>query len=489
MSKLSLTQKIQLFCHKLNPINKWQEEYTKLVIQEQYKRADDLNNVISEKEALQLYREQSVNETRITGQKIEKAFREKHHYQISDFSYNLDISKSHAYQTYYQCYNKMYNNWVQKKRKEENKKLTEDTKIAKNRREHNKNIGNAITYEDYQDLFNVIQSSYLLMLVNVKQLSIKCTLDTILLLQLVDNKMMDYIMPNLLKIHESIPTVDVILEFVVFHDNSVIVRISDATIHSDKKDTTTEVNNIFTTIRKNLIDNGNHFKQFVKNNKQLIELLNEEYELAELSDEEKLENSMVKTRKENLAIATFTYINNYNILLEEMRRGVIVGVNDFRTILESIKHIETVAIQKTNETHFESEERLAKMIQEAKNKEIETTSESSANSGANNDSASIQSEENKSASSSYTLRVGGNTRNYEILTTINTNEELLTLIRKRRLYVKPIRVKAEKQNKYDDNGKYISNKARKAQEKKEKLTVKLVNEEHDKFVQPDGNNE
>lgn len=452
---------------RMNVIRHLENRYHQLLQADQMALADE-KSMMDESEFQSLLDDKYFAELHKQSIKIEKAFRENHHYNISDYSYIGDISQSQAYLNYYQCYNKMYNAWVLKKRKEENKTLTKDTKITSNRREHNKNIGKKITYEDYQELFNVIQSSYLLMLVNFKQISVKCTIDTMMLLQIVDNKMMDYILPTLLNINTAYPTTEVLLDFIIFHDNSCLVRIKNTVENED---------NVFTSIRNNMIEHKDDFADFIYNNRKLIELLNEHYELDETPDQEMLENSMVKTRRENLAVATFTYMNNYNILLEEMRRGVLIGVNNLRAILESISNIQTVAIQKKNETYFASDERILRMIEEqAKKAQADKENDNPDTSDKTNDVDEIT----EKRPTSYSVRIGENKANYELLNHINTPEELLMLIRKRRLYVKPIRVKQnEKQSRIDENGHYISKKAQQKKAKKERLSIKLINEDQE----------
>lgn len=449
--KPTFKDKLHLFLYKINPINLLQEKHTSLIIKERenlLNKIDD-NDFLSDDEFSEMAQEKQFLSLKNKAKQIDVAFKENNVLKIRDMYFAGDISYSDAYLSYYHSYNKMYDNWVAKKREEETKELNADTKITNNRREHNKNLGKNITKEDYHDLFNVIQSSYLLMLVNFKQLSIKCEIDTMLLLQIIDKKLMDYQCSDILRVYNENPKVTVLLEFIPFSDNSSIVRINAA---DDGIEVFHKLNNM-------LHNHKNQFIRFIKNNHKLISLLNEEYQIAEHQGSEQIENSFSKTQNENLAIATFTYVNNYNILLEETHRGVIVGVQDMRTILESIKEIDQIAIQKKNETVFKAPRRIVEEMKEQR--EI------------------MEKSDNENKPTSYTLKVGENKRNYEIVSNIKTAEELLSLIRKKHLYVKLPQMSKKQLNKSNDKvyEPHISKKRREKIEQEKKFKIELANED------------
>lgn len=341
-----------------------------------------------------------------------------------------DIVNSQAYIIYMSAYNNMYDKWVKEYKIKQSKK-----------KDANQDVEKKITKTDYKDLFNLTQSAYLLILTSFKQVSVRCTIDTMLLLQLIDIKLLDYMLPNLLDIYEKHPRIKVLVEFVPCYDNSIVVRITGVDDGLE----------CFKDIRTLMLNTADKFQHFIQSNHHLTEMF-----MQEMQSDNEIANTASQIQEENIKTATITYINNYNIILQELERGVFIGINDLRTLFNSMSDIESVSVQKAPQGYFHRQ-----------NHKLPEANEQDEN-GHNK----------MPAANSVQVGINSN-NNFSMHTNIKTTDELLSLIRQKKLQIdvqSKIKWGKTKQSNIINN-KYVSKNEQQKLNEAQKLKVKIVSGE------------
>lgn len=350
---------------------------------------------------------------------------------------HTDKHNSSAYLVYYHSYNNLYKKWVDQKRKEKAEELhkkNQSKPIQLNQPYINNGAKINITPQDFEQLFNISQKAYGMLLTSFFQISVQCILNTEFLINFINLKMQDYLMDFLLPIAEEHPQIPVLLEFIAFKDYSVVMRIT-AIEYPDNYQNKNNVNlggkEIFDKITQSFKKDEEKFFQFLISNYKVLNANIKEFQELNISEyhvqkqeNNTLENSFADIKQEELNMASETYIRNRKLIMNELNQGVFICIDDIATIFKNIKFIFSTVIQKQPQYIGLSTGNISPFLkaQELKNKTDNKLDET------------IKKNQNKNIKNKRkSSRNSGNHGLYNKINDIETNEQLFKLILQKNL--------------------------------------------------------
>ena len=250
------------------------------------------------------------------------------------FIFNGDIGDSDAYLVYFSSYKKM------------------SDKLFEKNKNDNKNTS-------FEELFQLSQTAFSLPITKFKSMILTCKIKKEYLHNIISKRLLEFSVNSSLNIStvtKDLPDeITCQIEFLVFRDNSVIVKLL---FREDQN--TTQVTQVTQFLQKYFYEIQKYkdeFFEFLDKNDYMITNLLFAYQNNSTSSEVELFKAQ---REEMLKMAKDNYLNSYFMLLESLKNGIFIEITDLDKLLSNISNYSGISDLKS--FSFSSNGRLGSTI-------------------------------------------------------------------------------------------------------------------------------
>lgn len=247
------------------------------------------------------------------------------------FIFNGDIGDSDAYLVYFSSYKKM------------------SDKLFEKNKNDNKNTS-------FEELFQLSQTAFSLPITKFKSMILTCKIKKEYLYNIISKRLLEFSVNSSLNIStvtKDLPDeITCQIEFLVFRDNSVIVKLL---FREDQN--TTQVTQVLQKYLDEIQKYKDEFFEFLDKNDYMITNLLFAYQNNSTSSEVELFKAQ---REEMLQMAKDNYLNSYFMLLESLKNGVFIEITDLDKLLSNISNYNGISDLKS--FSFSSNGRLGSTI-------------------------------------------------------------------------------------------------------------------------------
>lgn len=250
------------------------------------------------------------------------------------FVYNGDIGDSDAYLIYFSSYKKM------------------SDKLFEKNKNDNKNTS-------FEELFQLSQTAFSLPITKFKSMILTCKIKKEYLHNIISKRLLEFSVNSSLNIStvtKDLPDeITCQIEFLVFRDNSVIVKL----LFREDQNTTqvTQVTQFLQKYFDEIQKYKDEFFEFLDKNDYMITNLLFAYQNNSTSSEVELFKAQ---REEMLKMAKDNYLNSYFMLLESLKNGIFIEITDLDKLLSNISNYSGISDLKS--FSFSSNGRLGSTI-------------------------------------------------------------------------------------------------------------------------------
>jgi hypothetical protein len=250
------------------------------------------------------------------------------------FIFNGDIGDSDAYLVYFSSYKKM------------------SDKLFEKNKNDNKNIS-------FEELFQLSQTAFSLPITKFKSMILTCKIKKEYLHNIISKRLLEFSVNSSLNIStvtKDLPDeITCQIEFLVFRDNSVIVKL----LFREDQNTTqvTQVTQFLQKYFDEIQKYKDEFFEFLDKNDYMITNLLFAYQNNSTSSEVELFKAQ---REEMLKMAKDNYLNSYFMLLESLKNGIFIEITDLDKLLSNISNYSGISDLKS--FSFSSNGRLGSTI-------------------------------------------------------------------------------------------------------------------------------
>lgn len=250
------------------------------------------------------------------------------------FIFNGDIGDSDAYLVYFSSYKKM------------------SDKLFEKNKDDNKNTS-------FEELFQLSQTAFSLPITKFKSMILTCKIKKEYLHNIISKRLLEFSVNSSLNIStvtKDLPDeITCQIEFLVFRDNSVIVKL----LFREDQNTTqvTQVTQFLQKYFDEIQKYKDEFFEFLDKNDYMITNLLFAYQNNSTSSEVELFKAQ---REEMLKMAKDNYLNSYFMLLESLKNGIFIEITDLDKLLSNISNYSGISDLKS--FSFSSNGRLGSTI-------------------------------------------------------------------------------------------------------------------------------
>lgn len=250
------------------------------------------------------------------------------------FIFNGDIGDSDAYLVYFSSYKKM------------------SDKLFEKNKNDNKNTS-------FEELFQLSQTAFSLPITKFKSMILTCKIKKEYLHNIISKRLLEFSVNSSLNIStvtKDLPDeITCQIEFLVFRDNSVIVKL----LFGEDQNTTqvTQVTQFLQKYFDEIQKYKDEFFEFLDKNDYMITNLLFAYQNNSTSSEVELFKAQ---REEMLKMAKDNYLNSYFMLLESLKNGIFIEITDLDKLLSNISNYSGISDLKS--FSFSSNGRLGSTI-------------------------------------------------------------------------------------------------------------------------------
>lgn len=250
------------------------------------------------------------------------------------FTFNGDIGDSDAYLVYFSSYKKM------------------SDKLFEKNKNDNKNTS-------FEELFQLSQTAFSLPITKFKSMILTCKIKKEYLHNIISKRLLEFSVNSSLNIStvtKDLPDeITCQIEFLVFRDNSVIVKL----LFREDQNTTqvTQVTQFLQKYFDEIQKYKDEFFEFLDKNDYMITNLLFAYQNNSTSSEVELFKAQ---REEMLKMAKDNYLNSYFMLLESLKNGIFIEITDLDKLLSNISNYSGISDLKS--FSFSSNGRLGSTI-------------------------------------------------------------------------------------------------------------------------------
>lgn len=250
------------------------------------------------------------------------------------FIFNGDIGDSDAYLVYFSSYKKM------------------SDKLFEKNKNDNKNTS-------FEELFQLSQTAFSLPITKFKSMILTCKIKKEYLHNIISKRLLEFSVNSSLNIStvtKDLPDeITCQIEFLVFRDNSVIVKL----LFREDQNTTqvTQVTQFLQKYFDEIQKYKDEFFEFLDKNDYMITNLLFAYQNNSTSSEVELFKAQ---REEMLKMAKDNYLNSYFMLLESLKNGIFIEITDLDKLLSNISNYSGISDLKS--FSFSSNGRLGSTI-------------------------------------------------------------------------------------------------------------------------------
>lgn len=250
------------------------------------------------------------------------------------FIFNGDIGDSDAYLVYFSSYKKM------------------SDKLFEKNKNDNKNTS-------FEELFQLSQTAFSLPITKFKSMILTCKIKKEYLHNIISKRLLEFSVNSSLNIStvtKDLPDeITCQIEFLVFRDNSVIVKL----LFREDQNTiqVTQVTQVLQKYFDEIQKYKDEFFEFLDKNDYMITNLLFAYQNNSTSSEVEL---FKVQREEMLKMAKDNYLNSYFMLLESLKNGIFIEITDLDKLLSNISNYNGISDLKS--FSFSSNERLSSTI-------------------------------------------------------------------------------------------------------------------------------
>lgn len=250
------------------------------------------------------------------------------------FIFNGDIGDSDAYLVYFSSYKKM------------------SDKLFEKNKNDNKNTS-------FEELFQLSQTAFSLPITKFKSMILTCKIKKEYLHNIISKRLLEFSVNSSLNIStvtKDLPDeITCQIEFLVFRDNSVIVKL----LFREDQNTTqvTQVTQFLQKYFDEIQKYKDEFFEFLDKNDYMITNLLFAYQNNSTSSEVEL---FKVQREEMLKMAKDNYLNSYFMLLESLKNGIFIEITDLDKLLSNISNYSGISDLKS--FSFSSNGRLGSTI-------------------------------------------------------------------------------------------------------------------------------
>ena len=252
------------------------------------------------------------------------------------FIFNGDIGDSDAYLVYFSSYKKM------------------SDKLFEKNKNDNKNTS-------FEELFQLSQTAFSLPITKFKSMILTCKIKKEYLHNIISKRLLEFSVNSSLNIStvtKDLPDETTCqIEFLVFRDNSVVVKLL---FKEDHEHSTTQVTQVTPVLQKyfdEIQKYKDEFFEFLDKNDYMITNLLFAYQNNSTSSEVELFKAQ---REEMLQMAKDNYLNSYFMLLESLKNGIFIEITDLDKLLSNISNYNRISDLKS--FSFSSNGRLSSTI-------------------------------------------------------------------------------------------------------------------------------
>lgn len=250
------------------------------------------------------------------------------------FIFNGDIGDSDAYLVYFSSYKKM------------------SDKLFEKNKNDNKNTS-------FEELFQLSQTAFSLPITKFKSMILTCKIKKEYLHNIISKRLLEFSVNSSLNIStvtKDLPDeITCQIEFLVFRDNSVIVKL----LFREDQNTiqVTQVTQVLQKYFDEIQKYKDEFFEFLDKNDYMITNLLFAYQNNSTSSEVEL---FKVQREEMLKMAKDNYLNSYFMLLESLKNGIFIEITDLDKLLSNISNYNGISDLKS--FSFSSNGRLSSTI-------------------------------------------------------------------------------------------------------------------------------
>lgn len=250
------------------------------------------------------------------------------------FIFNGDIGDSDAYLVYFSSYKKM------------------SDKLFEKNKNDNKNTS-------FEELFQLSQTAFSLPITKFKSMILTCKIKKEYLHNIISKRLLEFSVNSSLNIStvtKDLPDeITCQIEFLVFRDNSVIVKL----LFREDQNTTqvTQVTQFLQKYFDEIQKYKDEFFEFLDKNDYMITNLLFAYQNNSTSSEVELFKAQ---REEMFKMAKDNYLNSYFMLLESLKNGIFIEITDLDKLLSNISNYSGISDLKS--FSFSSNGRLGSTI-------------------------------------------------------------------------------------------------------------------------------
>lgn len=250
------------------------------------------------------------------------------------FIFNGDIGDSDAYLVYFSSYKKM------------------SDKLFEKNKNDNKNTS-------FEELFQLSQTAFSLPITKFKSMILTCKIKKEYLHNIISKRLLEFSVNSSLNIStvtKDLPDeITCQIEFLVFRDNSVIVKL----LFREDQNTiqVTQVTQVLQKYFDEIQKYKDEFFEFLDKNDYMITNLLFAYQNNSTSSEVELFKTQ---REEMLQMAKDNYLNSYFMLLESLKNGIFIEITDLDKLLSNISNYSGISDLKS--FSFSSNGRLGSTI-------------------------------------------------------------------------------------------------------------------------------
>ena len=250
------------------------------------------------------------------------------------FIFNGYIGDSDAYLVYFSSYKKM------------------SDKLFEKNKNDNKNTS-------FEELFQLSQTAFSLPITKFKSMILTCKIKKEYLHNIISKRLLEFSVNSSLNIStvtKDLPDeITCQIEFLVFRDNSVIVKL----LFREDQNTTqvTQVTQFLQKYFDEIQKYKDEFFEFLDKNDYMITNLLFAYQNNSTSSEVEL---FKVQREEMLKMAKDNYLNSYFMLLESLKNGIFIEITDLDKLLSNISNYSGISDLKS--FSFSSNGRLGSTI-------------------------------------------------------------------------------------------------------------------------------
>lgn len=250
------------------------------------------------------------------------------------FIFNGDIGDSDAYLVYFSSYKKM------------------SDKLFEKNKNDNKNTS-------FEELFQLSQTAFSLPITKFKSMILTCKIKKEYLHNIISKRLLEFSVNSSLNIStvtKDLPDeITCQIEFLVFRDNSVIVKL----LFREDQNTiqVTQVTQVLQKYFDEIQKYKDEFFEFLDKNDYMITNLLFAYQNNSTSSEVEL---FKVQREEMLKMAKDNYLNSYFMLLESLKNGIFIEITDLDKLLSNISNYSGISDLKS--FSFSSNGRLGSTI-------------------------------------------------------------------------------------------------------------------------------